>query len=151
MNTDPQRGTAPTTAAPAPAGSGSRLGPRRQLGLLWGGVAAALVLLSPLGELFASGLPACPLKSFTGWPCPSCGATRTALALARFDLLGALAISPLASLAWGLFVGGGLVAGVAALAGRGVPDSPSRIPLGWRLAAVAVVLVNWIYLVWAGT
>lgn len=129
----------------------SRWSPGRQLGLLWGAVAAGLVLLSPLGKLFASALPACPLKSFTGLPCPTCGATRTALALAHLDLAGALAVSPLATVGWVLLVGGGLVAGVAALVGRGVPDLPSRIPLGWRLAAVALVVVNWIYLMWAGT
>ena len=52
------------------AGAGS---PRRQLALLWGGVAAALVALSPLAARFAAYLPACPLKSLSGFPCPGCG------------------------------------------------------------------------------
>lgn len=124
---------------------------RRQLGLLWGAVAAALVVLSPLGERLAPGLPACPLKSWTGWPCFTCGATRTALELAHFDFLGALAISPLMTVAWTGLIGGGLVAGLAALAGHGVPEPPGRMALKWRLATVAVVLANWVYLVWAGT
>lgn len=124
---------------------------RRQLGLLWGAVAASLVVLSPVGERLAPALPACPLKSWTGWPCFTCGATRTAVALAHFDILGALAISPLMTVAWVVLIGGGLVAGIAALAGYGVPEPHGRISLKWRLAAVAVVLANWVYLVWAGT
>lgn len=125
--------------------------PRRQLGLLWGGTALTLVLASPLGPLLASGLPYCPLKSWTGLPCPTCGATRTALALARFDFATAFGLSPLVTLAWVFLVAGGLIAGVAALAGRGVPELPREIPLGWRVAVLAVVLLNWVYLVWNGT
>lgn len=124
---------------------------RRQLGLLWGTVAAALVVLSPLGERLAPALPACPLKSWTGLPCFTCGATRTALALAQFDVLGALAISPLMTFAWVALIGGGLVAGVAALLGRGVPEPPGNLSWRWRLAALAAVLANWVYLVWHGT
>lgn len=124
---------------------------RRQLGLLWGAVAAALVVLSPVGERLAPALPACPLKTWTGLPCLTCGATRTALALAHFDVLGALAVSPLMTVAWTILIGGGLVAGLAALAGRGVPEPRGRTSLRWRLAAVAAVLANWVYLVWAGT
>lgn len=124
---------------------------RRQLGLLWGAVAAAMVALSPLGDRLAPALPACPLKSWTGLPCFTCGATRSALALADFDLFSALAVSPLMTLVWIALIGGGLVAGVAALLGRGVPEPPGDISWGWRAAVVAVVLVNWVYLVWHGT
>lgn len=124
---------------------------RRQLGLLWGAVAAALVVLSPLGERLAPALPACPLKTWTGLPCFTCGATRTALELAHFDLLGALALSPLMTVAWIALIGGGLVAGLAALAGRGVPEPPGNLAWKWRFAAVGVLLANWAYLVWAGT
>jgi hypothetical protein len=110
-----------------------------------------LVLLSPFGGVFAGALPACPLKTFTGLPCPSCGATRTALALARLDVPAAFAVSPLATLGWIFVIAGGLAAGAAALAGRAVPELPRRIPWPWRLAAGALVVANWVYLVWHGT
>jgi Protein of unknown function (DUF2752) len=124
--------------------------PGRQLGLIWGGVAAALVAAAPFGPRLAGGLPACPFHLLTGLPCPTCGATRAALALARFDLGGAFLVSPLAALGWIALVGGGLVAGAAALAGFGVPEAPARLPLWVRAAAIAVVLANWAYLVWSG-
>lgn len=135
-----------------PGGSSSNgLSPQRQIGLLWGAVAAAIVALSPLGARLAPALPACPLKSWTGWPCLTCGATRTALELSHFDVLGALAISPLMTVVWIVLIGGGLVAGFAALMGYGVPEPSGRISWRWRVAVVAVVLANWWYLVWAGT
>lgn len=123
----------------------------RQLGLLWGAVALALVLLSPLGGVIAGALPACPLKSLSGWPCLGCGTTRAALALARLDLGAALAVNPLAALAWVGLVAGGLVAGALALAGRPLAEPRGALP-GWaRVAAVAALLGNWIYLIAHGS
>lgn len=127
---------------------------RRQLGLLWGGVAVALVALSPLASGLAAAAPACPLKTFTGLPCPGCGTTRAALALGRLDVVGAFAVSPLAAAGWTLLVAGGLVAGTLALAGRELP-APSRLDgrrlWAWRVAVVTAVMGNWLYMLWAGT
>jgi Protein of unknown function (DUF2752) len=128
----------------------TELDPGRQLGLYWGGVAAALVTLSPLGPRLAHGLPVCTFKALFGIPCPTCGATRAALALARFDLAGAFARSPLAAAAWVALIAGGLVAGVAALLGHGVPELPNRLPWWARLGVVALVLANWAYLIATG-
>jgi hypothetical protein len=113
-------------------------------------VALALIALSPLAPSFAGLLPACAFKRITGLPCPSCGATRSALALARFDFADAFVHYPLAALAWSLLIGGGLVAGVAALAGYGVPELPRRLPLWARVGIVLVVLANWLYLIATG-
>lgn len=124
--------------------------PGRQLGFLWGGVALSLIALSPLGKDIAGRMMACPLKSLTGVPCPTCGTGRAALALAQFHFLEAFQAFPLATLAWVVLIGGGLLAGGLALLGYGLPALPRRIPLLWRLLFVAGVLVNWIYLIWTG-
>jgi hypothetical protein len=124
--------------------------PDRQLGLIWGGVAASLVALSPLGPRLAAALPACPFRLLTDIPCPACGTARAALALARLDPAGALAVSPLAAAAWVALVGGGLLAGVASLAGFGVPEPPAALPRWLRAAAVALIAANWAYLIWSG-
>lgn len=126
------------------------MSPGRQLGLLWGAVAAALVALSPLAPRLAAALPACPLKLLTGLPCPSCGAGRAALALARFDPAAALAVSPLAAGGWTLLIAGGLVAGIASLARIEVPEPPNRFPRPIRWIVIAAVLANWIYLIATG-
>ena len=124
--------------------------PSRQFGFLWGGVAAALVVLSPLARKLAGGLPACPLKTVSGVPCPGCGSTRAALALSELDLPAALAMNPLATAAWVVLVGGGLLAGALALSGRSVPDRIPPLSVKARLAAVAVLALNWLYLLRAG-
>lgn len=123
---------------------------RRQLGFLWGAVALALVALSPYAFRMAAGLPACPVKSIAGLPCLTCGTTRAALALAAFDLPAALAVNPLAALAWIALIGGGFAAGLGALAGRPLPLVEPRPSLGLRLALGGALLGNWAYLLFAG-
>lgn len=122
----------------------------RQFGLFWGAVAAALVALSSLAPHVAEAAPACLLKTLTGLPCPTCGATRAALALARFDPAAAFAVSPLAAAVWILLIAGGLAAGLASLARIEIPGPPSDLSRPVRWALVAVVVANWIYLILTG-
>ncbi|MEO6325751.1 MAG: DUF2752 domain-containing protein [Thermoanaerobaculia bacterium] len=137
-------GVMPGTGAP-------RAGARRQpqLGLLWGGVAASLVVLSPWAASWGTLLPPCALKSLFGVPCPACGTTRSAIALSRFDLPGAFSWNPLATAALMALVAGGLVAGVLAMRGREVPQ-PVRYPPWARGLAVALIAGNWLWLLAQG-
>ena len=118
------------------------MGISRGVGFYWGAVAVAVCLLAPLAPQIAAALPGCHFEAVTGLPCPTCGATRAALALSRLDLAEAVAINPLAALAALAFVLGGYVAGVAALAGRSVRI---RAPAGGalRLLALLAVAANW--------
>jgi len=123
---------------------------RRQIALLWGGVAAALIALSPWASELPGGLWGCTFKALTGFACPTCGTTRAALALARFDFSTALTHYPLPTLAWVVFLVGGLIAAAMALAGRTPPAIPSRLP-DWARAAIAGALfLNWIYSIATG-
>jgi hypothetical protein len=122
----------------------------RQLGLLWGGAALALIAASPFAARLAAAMPLCLFKSLTGIPCLSCGAGRAALALARLDLAEALAWNPLAALAWMALVVGGLAAGVTALANRPLPGWPRDLPRRAKLGVLAVALADWLYLVERG-
>ncbi len=122
----------------------------RQLGLLWGGLALALVLLSPLAPRFAGLAPACPLKTWTGLPCPSCGTTRAALALSRFEFGEAFVRLPMQSMAWTALLLGGLTAGWLALRGRPLPALPRRLPKWAPWLVVAAVLANWTYSILTG-
>ena len=118
----------------------------RQIGLLWGAVALALLLLSPLATPLAALLPPCFFRRLTGFPCLTCGGTRAALALLQGDVGAALRANPLMTLALALLVGGGLVAFALVLVGRGV-RGPGRVP-GWvRAALVAVLAANWFWLI----
>ncbi len=124
----------------------------RQLAFLWGAVAVGLIVLSPVAPDLAEGLlPVCPFKTLTGLPCLTCGTTRAALALARFEVAEAIAVNPLATIAWIGLVAGGMVAGVTALAGRSLREPRWYLPVSLRLGMVAIVATNWLYLIWAGT
>lgn len=123
---------------------------RRQFALLWGAVAVSLLLLAPFGHLLTTFLPACPFKTLTGWPCPACGATRAALALAHLDLIGALIRYPLATLAWIGLIAGGLLAAGWTLLGRDLPEPPRTWPLWSRALLVLIVATNWAYSIATG-
>ena len=122
----------------------------RQLGFLWGAVAAGLLALAPLAPRLATALPACPLRSTLGFPCLSCGSTRAALALSRLDLWTAFTVNPLATVGWLTLVVGGLIAGVFALSGTPLREPSWRLSAPLRIVLVLVLLANWAYLIQAG-
>jgi hypothetical protein len=124
--------------------------PERQLALLWGAVALALLALAPLAPALASWPLPCPLRALVGIPCPTCGATRAALALARLEPLAALSLNPLATVALVALVGGGIACAVGTLSGRVGWRPPARLGPAARVGVAAAVLANWLYLVWAG-
>jgi hypothetical protein len=126
------------------------LSSERQLGLLWGAIAALVLAISPLAERLAAALPGCAVKAVAGLPCLTCGTTRAGLALARLDLLSALAINPVAALGWTVLVVGGLAAGTAALVGRPIREPDWRLSRSWRIALVLVLVFNWLYLFGSG-
>jgi hypothetical protein len=122
----------------------------RHLGLLWGGVALALVALAPLAPRISERLPVCYVKQVSGIPCPGCGSGRAALALARFDPLAASAASPLATAAWIVLVLGGLTVGALAAGGVALREPTWQLPTSVRFLIVGLILANWAYLVGAG-
>lgn len=132
--------------------TGLRLRParpeERQLAALWAAAAASAVALRPLWVVVAPHLRPCAFRGLTGIPCPTCGTTRTALALLGLDLAGALRINPLAAAGGLLFVVGGAVAlGWLALGGRSLPELGWRWSRRWTVATVALIAANWLYLV----
>jgi len=122
----------------------------RGFAFFWGAAALALLALAPLAPRLARLGLACPFKSVTHLPCPTCGTLRAALALADFDPLSALRANPLAAIAWVGFIAGGLAAAALAVAGRPVREPPSRLSAGARAAIVGALLANWIFLVARG-
>ncbi len=122
----------------------------RQFGLLWGGVVVFLILLSPLAPHLAGGLWSCPFKTLTGLPCPGCGTTRAALALAALDPWHAIVRYPLPTLAWFVFLCGGLIAGWRAWLKKPLPQLPRRLPIRLRIGIVVIVMANWGYSIVTG-
>ncbi len=90
----------------------------------------------------------CLFKGLTGHPCPTCGATRAALALASGHPWRAFLWNPL------LVAAGALAAaGFAFRAATGLAPRFQWTPRGRTLALLALaaaVLANWVYLLRSG-
>lgn len=118
---------------------------RRQGALLWAGTALILLVAAPFSSFFVTAMPSCPFKSWTGVPCPTCGTTRAAALLAELRPLEALVLYPLATVAWVLFIAGGLLVGAWAGSGRPLPGLPRRISRGTQALVLSLILLNWLY------
>ena len=123
---------------------------QRQLGLLWGTVVVVLLALVPYAWQLAGSLPVCTFKAIVGIPCPTCGITRTILALADLEFSTALRTNPLGAVLLTAFVGRGT-------GRRGVRD-PGQAAEGAALESAthrearsrAVIVANWAYLISRG-
>ena len=120
--------------------------------LIWGSIlllGVVGVVLFPLEDVRLR----CTFKTLTGWPCLTCGMTRSLIALRRLNVAGAFAMNPLVAAA-ALFAA---LFGVYALVA--VVFRTRRIRLGLtrrlemhaiRIAIVVIAAANWLYLIWAG-
>ena len=117
--------------------------------LLWLLVSVAAAAVG--GAWLALGLPwpRCNFLAVTGWPCFTCGATRSAVALLHGDVAAAWLFNPLVLVALGGVVLFDLYAIVVLLTrGPRLRVTVTQPHLGWAIAAGAVLLAlaNWIYL-----
>lgn len=117
--------------------------------LLLVGVSSWLTLgfLAPLLTL----IPPCVFRSLTGLPCPSCGSTRAALALASGELLDALCLQPLFVVVCSVGAMFVVHALLATVTGNKLKIELAAAEwLALRGAMVVLVALNWSYLVIAG-
>lgn len=122
--------------------------PAAAWGLLAGGYAAVGLLTARLLPGLLDWIPACPFRSLTGLPCPTCRASRALFALARGDLADALACHPLAVIAGFAAIGWGILSAAHVLFPAAVPllrVHCRRRVLVARLGATAL-LAHWAYL-----
>jgi hypothetical protein len=113
-----------------------------------GGLGATAVGLLGLDRL---PFTVCLFKGLTGLPCPTCGATRAVGRLVHLDVAGAIAMNPLATIAFALVALWALCDFGLMTRGRALDVAVGR-PLGRlvRGLVVAAVAVNWLFLLVAG-
>ena len=123
-----------------------------QLGLIFGALTILGLISVRIASPYLTHLPGCTFHNITGIPCPSCGATRSAVLLANGNFFNALKMNPLflffyiGLLAWGSFsllmfcMGKKISVKLSYLEARII-----------RWGAVAVILLNWTYLIIANS
>ncbi len=99
------------------------------------------LLVAPFVLAAICGVSLCPVALVVRAPCPGCGLTRSAWALAQGDFANALAYNPLAPVICPLFV-----AGLAYLVGRYVLTG--RTQVGRWIIGVAILLNLALVVVW---
>jgi len=117
--------------------------------LIWFAVSAISIAGAAIWLAFALPWPRCLFLAFTGWPCLTCGSTRALIAFLHGDLPGAFQWNPLAVIAFCTVIVFDLYAAVV-LTGRTsrlrIGDWSAAQKKGVRLTAIALLALNWIYL-----
>jgi hypothetical protein len=117
--------------------------------LVWLSVSMATFVIGSIWLRLGLPTPHCPFLEITGYPCLTCGATRCAIAFSHLDFIQAWRWNPLALVAFCGIALFNLYAAIVLVA-----RLPRLRTIDWtrgeknavRIAVVALILVNWIYL-----
>jgi len=125
--------------------------PAEPVHLIWGPIAVLFIVTAGLLRNFAGALPVCVFHEITGFPCLTCGGTRSLFALSRFDLVSAFMFNPLVP----IFAIGLIVFSLLFFAGA-VTNRSVKIILtkrGKRIIRYSVFIIlalNWAFLIVIG-
>jgi len=121
--------------------------------MIWGAVGFVVLLGARLVPAPLTDWYRCPFHTITGIPCFTCGMTRAFRHMVRFDVVEAFAISPLGAvfcLFTAAFVLYALVVVLFRLPRPRVRLESPAARWAFRLGLPAVLILNWIYLLYHG-
>jgi hypothetical protein len=125
--------------------------PAEPVHMVWGPIAILFIVTAGLLKNFAPSLPVCIFHEITGYPCFTCGGTRSLIALSQFDLVSSFMFNPLVPLfALGLIVFS-LLFFAGAVTNRSVKISLTK--RGKRIIRYSVFIIlalNWAFLIVIG-
>jgi hypothetical protein len=119
-----------------------------EFGIIYGGI-ALLALCASFFLPVLSLVPSCVFHGLTGFPCPTCGATRSVVYLAHGDFTASFSMNPLVALCVicaVLYFFYTLIALFFDLPRMQVLAT-EREKSGIRAGAILLILLNWSYLV----
>ena len=123
---------------------------RTEFGIIYGGIALLAICVGRFVPVLAFA-PSCVFRGLTGMPCPTCGATRSVVHLARGDFFASFGMNPLVSV--GFVIAAvvffySLITLIAGIPRIGITLSDREKDV-LRSLAVALVLANWCYLIFS--
>lgn len=118
-----------------------------EFGIIYGGI-TVLALTALRTMPIAKYMPACVFKGVTGIPCPTCGATRSALFLSHGDLPASFGMNPLIS---AVLLGAGFYFLYSTVAyflklPRVIVTLSAYEQRVARIGVIVIVVANWMYL-----
>ncbi len=125
--------------------------PAELVHMVWGPIAVLFILTAGFFKNVAPHLPNCVFHEITGFPCPTCGGTRSLIALSQFDPVSSFMYNPLVP----LFVIGLIVFSMLFLIGAVSKKSLSVKLTGRgkkiiRYTAISLAAFNWLFLILTG-
>lgn len=121
-----------------------------EIGLIFGAILVVGLLFLRIASTFVIQLPPCTFHNITGIPCPSCGATRSAIQFARGELLTSLRMNPLFFLLYLTVLLWGVVSVILFIIRKKISITLNLFETRLiRWGALAIILLNWIYLILA--
>jgi hypothetical protein len=118
--------------------------------LVWLAVSVAALVTGAFWLGLGLPWPHCPFLAVTGYPCLTCGATRCAISFLHGNLFLAWTWNPLAFVALcgvALFDFYALIVLLARLPRLRVIDWTRAQKNALRIAVIALIVVNWVYLI----
>ncbi len=121
-----------------------------EFGIIFGGIVLLAILAARFLPVLAVA-PSCVFRTLTGFPCPACGSTRSLVHLAHGDIVHAFVMNPLTATCMFFAV----VYLFYSVLSRVFAVPRVRFVLtdrekdGIRGAAVLILLLNWVYLVFS--
>jgi hypothetical protein len=116
--------------------------------MVWGPIAVLIIATAGFLKNIVPFLPNCVFHEITGFPCPTCGGTRSLIALSRFDLANSFMCNPLVA----MFAIGLMIFSLLFLIGA-VTKKSFKIALTerWkkaiRYAVIDLFVFNWLFLI----
>jgi Protein of unknown function (DUF2752) len=117
--------------------------------LVWLAVSVAAAVGGAIWLRLGLPMPHCPFLAITGYPCLTCGATRCSIALLHGNLAAAWLWNPLAFATLCALALYDLYAAIVLLGGlprARLVDWTARQKTAVRIGVVALIIVNWVYL-----
>ncbi len=117
-------------------------------GIIYGGISIIVLFIGSIMPVLSL-MPSCTFKMLTGIPCPTCGATRSVVALARGEVTASFMMNPLTALC--LLTGILIFLYSLATIAFDLPKInmllSSKDVIALKATVIILILAQWIYLI----